>query len=79
MTMTKKRIWERLEATLAELPTPTLKQVADFAEYLKSREEWEATQELIHDLAMREDVEEGRAQAARGEGRPWREVQRNVH
>jgi hypothetical protein len=79
MTMTKKRIWERLEATLAELPTSTLKQVADFAEYLKSREEWEATQELINDLAMREDVEEGRAQAARGEGRPWREVQRNVH
>jgi len=41
-------------------------------------EEWDATQELMRDPAMREDVEEGRAQAARGEGRSWREVQRSV-
>jgi hypothetical protein len=52
--------------------------VVDFAEYLKSREEWQATQELMSDPAMREDVEEGRAQAAHSEGRSWREVQRSV-
>ena len=52
--------------------------MADFVEYLKSREEWEATQELIANPAMRKDVEEGRAQAARGEGHPWREIQKNV-
>ncbi len=71
-------IQERLEAILAELPPEKLEQVADFAEYLKSREAWNATQELMSDPAMRADVEEGRAQAARGEGRSWREVQRSV-
>lgn len=40
--------------------------IADFAEYLRSREKWEVTLELMNDPAMREDVEEGRAQAACG-------------
>jgi hypothetical protein len=78
MATSNKQIQERLEAVLAELPTKKLEQVVDFAEYLKSREEWQATQELMSDPAMREDVEEGRAQAAHSEGRSWREVQRSV-
>ena len=79
MAVTARRhIQKKLETSLAELPTKKLEQVADFVDYLKSREEWDATQELIAHPAMHRDVEEGRAQAACGEGRPWREVQRNV-
>ncbi|MFH1743753.1 MAG: hypothetical protein ABIH23_32515 [bacterium] len=52
--------------------------MADFAEYLKSRDEWEATMELLSDSAMREDVEKGRSQAALATGVSWREVQRRV-
>ena len=74
MSTGHKQIEQRLEVALAELPTKKLKQLADFAEYLKSREEWEATRELMNDPAMREDVEEGRAQAVCGEGRQWRKV-----
>lgn len=62
----------RLAAVLSELPPKKLEQIVDFAEYLKSREEWEATLELMNDPAMREDVEEGRTQAGRGEGRSFR-------
>jgi hypothetical protein len=62
---------DRLHAALAELPPKKLEQVLDFAEYLKSREEWDATMELMSDSGMRRDVEEGMGQAARGEGRPW--------
>ena len=69
---------QRLQAVLAGLPPKKLAQVVDFAAYLKSREEWEDTQELMNDPAMRKDVEEGRAQAARGKGRRWREIQRRV-
>ena len=72
---THERIQQRLETVLTALSPGKLEQVVDFAEYLKSREEWEVTLELMNDPAMREDVEEGRAQAARGEGRRWREVQ----
>ena len=77
-TMARKQIQQRLEAALTALPPRKLEQVADFAEYLRSREDWEATLELVNDPAMREDVEEGRAQAARGEGRRWREAQERV-
>ncbi|HIN65917.1 MAG TPA: hypothetical protein EYM95_14840 [Candidatus Obscuribacterales bacterium] len=78
MTTTHKHLQERLEAALAELPTKKLEQVVDFAEYILSCEEWDATQELMKYPAMREDVEEGLAQAARGEERSWQEVQRSV-
>jgi len=77
-TMVRKGIRERLDAAVSGLPAKKLAELADLAEYLKSREEWEATRELMSDPSMRKDVEEGRAQAARGQGRPWREVQRRV-
>jgi|GEM_PF-2192978 len=77
--MTKNQAaYQRLESAVANLPPKIVEQVADYAEYLKSREEWEATQEILNDPSMRRDVEEGRAQAKRGEGRPWREVQKGV-
>ena len=74
----RKQIEQRLEATLTALSPDKLAQVADFAEYLRSREEWEATQELLNDPAMRADVDEERVQAERGETRAWREIQRRV-
>ena len=78
MATTRERIQGHLKDILAELPTEKLEQVADFAQYLKSREEWAATQEIMADPDMRRDVDEGRSQAERGEGRPWREVQASV-
>jgi hypothetical protein len=59
-------------------PSKKLEQLIEFAEYLKSREDWAATQELMQDAGMARDVEEGRTQAARGEGRSWREVKKRV-
>ncbi|HPA47911.1 MAG TPA: hypothetical protein PK395_19255 [bacterium] len=78
MTANSTTLQERLHAVLAELPPKKLEQVVDFAEYLKSREEWDATMELLSDSEMRRDVEEGRDQAVRGKGRPWREVRQHV-
>lgn len=69
---------ERLEAALAQLPPDKLALLVDFAEYLKDREEWEATLELLSDPKMRRDVMIGRRQAMLGKGKPWREVQRRV-
>ncbi len=69
---------ERLEAALAELPSDKLALLVDFAEYLRDREEWEATLELLSDPKMRRDVMVGQRQAAQGKGKPWREVQRRV-
>ena len=70
----KRRLTEAVEG----LPRKQVEQLADFAEYLKSREEWEATRELLSDPGMRADVEEGRTEAASGRGRGWRDVQRSL-
>lgn len=78
MAANAKPIHERLESVLSTLPLQKLEQVIDFAEYLKSREEWEATQEILNDPEMCKDALEGRAQSKRGEGRSWREIQKDV-
>ena len=78
MAISKTKMKERLETVIDGLPPKKLLQLIDFAEYLKSREEWNATLELINDPNMLQDVNEGRKQAMRGEGRSWREVQRDV-
>ncbi len=70
--------YQRLESAVQNMSPKKIDQIADYAEYLKSREELEATQEILNDPIMRQEVEEGRAQAERGEGRSWREVQKGV-
>ncbi|MEW6236992.1 MAG: hypothetical protein AB1656_16530 [Candidatus Omnitrophota bacterium] len=73
-----KQIQQKLGLILTNLPLKKLEQVADYAEYLKSREEWEATMELMNDPAMSKDIEEGIAQSSQGEGRSWREIKHNL-
>ncbi len=69
---------KRLEDTISRLSQKKLEMVADFAEYLRSREEWEATMELLSDPGMRRDIEEGIEQSRRGETHSWREIQKDV-
>jgi hypothetical protein len=74
----RKSAEQRLRVAIDGLPPRKLKQLADYAEYLKSREEWEATLELLNDPSTRKDIEEGQAQASRNEGRKWREIKQHV-
>jgi len=78
MAISRTKIKERLEIAIEDLPMNKLLQVIDFAEYLKSHDEQEATLELMNDPGMSQDVNEGREQAVLGEGRAWREVQKDV-
>ncbi len=78
MATEPKNIHERLDAILSSLPPQKLEQVVDFAEHLCSREEWDATLELLNDPGMRRDVDRGREQVRRGETHSWREIQKNV-
>ena len=74
MLLTRESMENKLHQILEVLPMDKLNQLVDFAEYLKSREEWDATLELLADPVMRQDVEQGRQQANKGEGRNWREA-----
>ncbi len=78
MLSTRDTIKQELQTISTALPIEKLTQLVDFAEYLKSRDEWNATQELLADADMRRDIEEGQLQAAKGEGRNWREVKQHV-
>lgn len=74
MATTSSKVRERLETAIASLPAKKLEQLLEFAEFLRSREDWDATLELTGDAGMLRDVREGRSQASRGEGRSWRNV-----
>ena len=69
---------ERLEAILIDLPPQKVEQVIDFATYLKSKEQWEATQELMLDPGMKEDIDAGKRDAIKGNVKSWREIKKNV-
>jgi len=72
MRTTRRSLEERLGEIAGALPLKRLRQLVDFAQYLSSREEWEATLELLSDPGMARDIEEGKAQASKGEGRNWK-------
>lgn len=60
------------------IPRRKLELVVDFLSYLEDRERWEATMEFMNDAGMRRDVEEGRAQVQRRQGKSWRRIQAHV-
>lgn len=78
MPTTREKIRERLVMVIDELPDGKLEEIVDFAEYLKSREEWDATQELLNDPGMRADIDEGIKQSKCNEGRSWKEIKNRV-
>ena len=71
-------IQERLEKAISSLPPNKLEQLTDYAEFLHSREEWEATQEILNDPVMRQEVDKGMEEARQGKVRPWREIKTHV-
>lgn len=63
---------------IQRIPRRKLELVVDFLSYLEDREGWEATMEFMNDAGMRRDVEEGRAQVQRRQGKSWRRIQADV-
>lgn len=58
---------ERLLGEVESLSEDRIKALADFAAYLREREEWEATAEILGDKEMAEDI--SRSRKAWSEGR----------
>ena len=78
METTTKTAHQRLEKSLTVLTPQQIEQLADYAEYLQSKEEWEATQELLCDSEIKQEIDEGLEQIRKGQTRPWREFRKNV-
>ncbi len=78
MSIATQKLEDRLKKTIECLSPEKLEQVVDYAEYLHSRDEWDATMELLSDPGMRRDIEEGIQQLKKGETHSWRDIQKNV-
>ena len=65
---------QRLSEAVEGLSEQKLEEVIDFAQYLRSRDEWEATQELLSDPGMRDDIAEGLKQDRKGDTLGWQEA-----
>ena len=52
--------------------------VLDFIDYLKEREEWEATVELFSDTRLLRNYKKARKEIRKGKTVKWRSIKRNV-
>jgi PHD/YefM family antitoxin component YafN of YafNO toxin-antitoxin module len=52
--------------------------VLDFIDYLKEREEWEATVELFSDKRLLRNYKKARKEIRKGKTVKWRSIKRNV-
>ena len=68
----------RLREIIEEIPSERLSGVLDFLEYIKDREEWEATWEVIRDKKFLEGVQRGKRDIEEGRWRRWEEIRRDV-
>jgi hypothetical protein len=76
-----KKYEERALISLKRLPEEKLRTAVDFIEYLQSREEWEATWEILTERQIMADIEAAEEdwKAGRKENfLPWDQIKRDV-
>jgi hypothetical protein len=69
---------KRVLADLERLSERGKKEVADFAAYLRIKEELEATNEIISDRKLMESIVRGQQDFKTGRFKKWAEVKNNV-
>jgi hypothetical protein len=69
---------KRVLADLERLSEKGKKEVADFAAYLRIKEELEATNEIISDRKLMESIVRGQQDFKAGRFKKWAEVKNNV-
>ncbi len=70
----KKKVTEAIE-TLSEKKALV---VLDFINYLREREEWEATDELLSDKTLLMDYKAAKEEIKKGKTIKWKNIKRNV-
>ncbi len=74
---------EKINKVLAELPKVRLRSVLDYLEYLKDREAWEETQEILHDKKLmnqlkKADKDWNKGSYKEGDYVEWEKLKKNV-
>ncbi len=71
----------KVTSLLDELPEEKLRVALDFVEYLKDKEEWNATYEILSDKRMMEDIkiaDKDWEEKQKENFSPWEKIRRNV-
>jgi len=76
--MLGKSIRTEAKEALDALSEKKVSVVLDFIDYLREREEWEATDELLIDKKLLRDYRKAREEIRKGKTVKWRSIRRNV-
>jgi PHD/YefM family antitoxin component YafN of YafNO toxin-antitoxin module len=76
--MLGKSIRTEAKEALDALSEKKVSVVLDFIDYLREREEWEATDELLSDKKLLRDYRKAREEIRKGKTVKWRSIRRNV-
>ena len=76
--MLGKSIRTEAKEALDALSEKNVSVVLDFIDYLREREEWEATDELLSDKKLLRDHKKAREEIRKGKTVKWRSIKRNV-
>jgi len=76
--MLGKSIRTEAKEALDALSEKKVSVVLDFIDYLREREEWEATDELLSDKKLLRDHKKAREEILKGKTVKWRSIKRNV-
>jgi hypothetical protein len=76
--MLGKSIRTEAKEALDALSEKKVSVVLDFIDYLREREEWEATDELLSDKKLLRDHKKAREEIRKGKTVKWRSIKRNV-
>ena len=63
---------------LKQLPKNRIRQVIDFIEYLKAKEEWEATKEILSDKEFIASIRRGEEDIKARRYKKWQEVREDA-
>ncbi len=70
------KVRQAIKDVLSDLPEDRLEEALSFLNYLRFREEWEATQEILQDKKLMRSWRRGKRQAERGQTIPVNDLKR---
>lgn len=74
--LTIMRARQALKEILSEIPEDRLEEALSYLNYLRFKEEWEATEEILRDKKLVQSWQRGKRQAERGQTIPLSELKR---
>ena len=69
---------EKAKEAIEALSDKKARVALDFIDYLREREDWEATYELISDKKLLMDYKAAKAEIKKGDTVRWKAIKRNV-